>query len=260
MHRTVIAAAVALACAGGAANSEARGEAKTLRATYIATNPVQAAIDPASGKLVGPGAAIAREVARRLDAQADIAGLASPAAVIDSVSRGDADIGLVAFDPARAADITFCEVYALAQNTYMVRADSPLHSVAEVDRPGVKVGVTARDTADLVLTRTLTAAEIRRNTTGRVDTAVQWLMAGTVDAYGTNRQRLTALAAAHPGYRLLTDNFYGVPQAVVVRKDNATLCATVDAVIDEARASGLLAQAIAGAGLAGVDVAPPRPR
>lgn len=252
IHPTLIAAAVTLAFSGAAGAA-----AKALRATYIATNPVQAAADPASGRLVGPGAAIAREVARRFDAEAEIAGLASPAAVIDSVSGGAADIGLVAFDPARAADVDFCEVYVLAQNTYMVREDSPLRSVAEIDRPGVKVGVTARDTADLVLTRTLTAAEIHRNTTGSVDTAVQWLMAGTVDAYGTNRQRLTALAAAHPGYRLLADNFYGVPQAVVVRKGNTALCTTVNAVIDEARASGLLARAIAEAGLSGVEVAPP---
>jgi hypothetical protein len=35
----------------------------TLRATYIATNPVQASIDPASNEVRGPAAALARELA-----------------------------------------------------------------------------------------------------------------------------------------------------------------------------------------------------
>jgi polar amino acid transport system substrate-binding protein len=139
-----------------------------------------------------------------------------------------------------------------------VREDSPFRSVADIDRAGVRVGVTARDTADLALTRGLKAAEIRRNTSGTVDTAVQWLLDGTVDAYGTNRQRLATLAARHAGYRLLPDNFYGVPQAVVVAKGNVAMRDAVNGVIDEARQNGLIARAIGEAGLAGVDVAPPR--
>ena len=246
-------AATALAGAGPARGADG----KALRATYIATNPVQAAVDPASGEVRGPGAALAREIARRLDATAQIKGLASPAAVIDSVRSGEADIGLVAFDPARAAEVAFCDVYVLGQNTYLVNERAGFRAVADVDRAGVKVGVTARDTADLVLTRQLQAAEIVRNTTGTVETAVAWLRDGVVDAYGTNRQRLAALAAGHPGYRLLDDNFYGVPQSVIVAKANGAMCGTVNAAIAAARSSGVLARAIAEAALVGVDVAPP---
>jgi polar amino acid transport system substrate-binding protein len=230
----------------------------TLRATYIATNPVQASVDPKSGELRGPGAAIAREIARRLDAPVKITGVASPAAVIDSVRKGEADIGFVAFDPQRAAEVDFAQVYALAQNTYLVRADSPIQTTADVDRAGIRIGVTARDTADLVLTRSLKAAELRRNTTGSIETAVQWLADGTVDAYGTNRQRLTELAARHAGYRLLPDNFYGVEQSVVAAKGNTAMIDVINAAIDEARRSGLIARSIEEAGLVGVDVAPAR--
>jgi len=102
-HRALLVAAAMTAMVAGAAAGDST--AKLLRATYIATNPVQAAVDPATGEVRGPGAAIAREVARRLDARAEIAGVASPAAVIDSVKNGEADIGLAAFDPARAADV-----------------------------------------------------------------------------------------------------------------------------------------------------------
>jgi polar amino acid transport system substrate-binding protein len=80
-----------------------------------------------------------------------------------------------------------------------------------------------------------------------------------VDAYGTSRQRLTELAERNPGYRLLPDNFYGVEQSVIVPKGNKALLDAVNTVLDEARRSGLIAQAIARSGLIGLDVAPARP-
>jgi polar amino acid transport system substrate-binding protein len=59
------------------------------------------------------------------------------------------------------------------------------------------------------------------------------------------------------GLRLMPDNFYGVEQSIIVPKGNPGL-ATINRMLDEARASGLIATAIARAGLVGVDVAPPR--
>ena len=70
-----------------------------------------------------------------------------------------------------------------------------------------------------------------------------------VDAYGTNRQRLTELAARNPGYRLLPDNFHGVEQSVVVAKGGKALVDFVNGVLDEARSSGLIAASIERAGL-----------
>jgi polar amino acid transport system substrate-binding protein len=228
----------------------------TLRATYIATNPVQAFVDQKTGEVLGPGAELAREIAKHLAVPVKITGVAGPAAVIDSLKKGEADIGFLAFDPLRAAEVDFSQVYALAQNTYMVPANSAIKTVADVDRAGIRVGATERDAADLFLTRALKAAELKRNATGSLDTAVKWLADGTVDAYGTNRQRLTELAARNPGYRLLPDNFYGVEQSVVVAKGGKALIDFVNGVLDEARNSGLIGQSIERAGLVGVDVAP----
>jgi polar amino acid transport system substrate-binding protein len=228
----------------------------TLRATYIATNPVQAFIDQKTGEVRGPGADLAREIAARLGVPVKITGVAGPAAVIDSLKKGEADIGFLAFDPLRAAEVDFSQVYALAQNTYLVPVNSPIKTVPDVDRPGIRVGATERDAADLFLTRALKAAELKRNSTGTVDTALKWLADGIVDAYGTNRQRLTELASRNPGYRLLPDNFYGVEQSVVATKGNKALIDFVNGVLDAARGSGLIAQSIERAGLIGVDVAP----
>ena len=81
-------------------------------------------------------------------------------------------------------------------------------------------------------------------------------LAGELDAYAGNRMRLHGAAQKTPGLRLVPDNFYGVEQAVIVPKGNAARLAIVETFIDEARASGLIAESIARAGLVGVDVAP----
>jgi polar amino acid transport system substrate-binding protein len=72
--------------------------------------------------------------------------------------------------------------------------------------------------------------------------------------------RLHEAARRTPGVRLVPDNFYGVEQSIIVPKGNAARLAMVEQMIDDARASGLIADAIAKAGLVGVDVAPPNKR
>ena len=129
-----------------------------------------------------------------------------------------------------------------------------------MDRPGVRIGVGERDAADFFLTRTLKHATLKRNSAGSTEAAIKMLVGGEVDAYGGNRQRMGEAVAGTPGLRLLPDSFYGVAQAIVVRKGDAARLAVVNGLIDEARNSGLIAAAIERAGLVGVVVAPPGPR
>ena len=259
-------AALSLALAFAASAARANDLAKdlaptgTLRATYIATNPVQAFVDPATKEVRGPAAAIATELAKRAGVPLAISGAQGVQGVIDSVKNRQADVGFVAFDPVRAEQVDFSQNYALAQNTYIVAESSPIRSVADADRAGVRIGVGARDAGDHFLTRTLKAATLVRNEGGIGEQTVKALLAGELEAYAGNRMRLHAAAQKTPGLRLVTDNFYGVEQAVIVPKGNAARLAIVEKFIDEARAAGLIADAIARAGLVGVDVAPPNSR
>src|SRR3954469_12723281 len=67
--------------------------AGTLRATYIATNPVQASIDPSTNEVRGPAGALARELAKRAGLPVTITGAKGVEGVIESVKNGEADIG-----------------------------------------------------------------------------------------------------------------------------------------------------------------------
>ena len=242
------------------ANADELVPTGTLRASFIAGNPVQAVTDAKTGEVSGPAADLGRELARRLSVPFTIKGVPGVQPVIDSVKAREADIGFVAFGPVRAAQVDFSQPYSLAQNTYLVRENSPIRSIADVDRPGVRIGVGLNDAGDYFLTRTLKNAELKRNPGGDLTVALRQLEAGEIDAYAANRQRLHTFVAAHSGLRMVPDNFYGVEQAIVVAKGNAALLAKVEAMIEETRAAGFIAAAIARAGLVGVDVAPPRLR
>src|SRR5258707_15822855 len=103
MVRFFAAAVVALTVCT-AAHADDKVPTGTLRVTYIATNPVQASIDPKTGEVRGPGADVARAIAKHLGVPVKITGVASPAGVLDSLKKREADIGLLAFDPARAKE------------------------------------------------------------------------------------------------------------------------------------------------------------
>jgi polar amino acid transport system substrate-binding protein len=252
--------ALLLALAGHAALANDLAPTGTLRATYIATNPVQAFVDPATREVRGPAADLTRGLARRAGVPFTITGANGVQGVIDRVKNGEADIGFVAFDPVRAAQVDFTQAYALAQNTYLVAESSPIKSVADADKPGMRIGVGARDAGDYFLTRTLKHAELKRNEGGNLDAALKQLAAGEIEAYAGNRMRLHGAAQKTPGLRLVPDNFYGVEQSVIVPKGDAARLAIVQQFLDEARTSGLVAESIARAGLVGIDVAPAGPR
>jgi polar amino acid transport system substrate-binding protein len=244
---------LALAISAGASEL---ASSDTLRAVYIDSNLAQARRDPASGKVRGPAADLALELARRNGLKLEIAPAPGVAGVIAAVKSGKADIGFVAYDATRASEVDFSQPYLLAHNTYIVRADSKAQRTADLDQAGRKIGVGEKDAADLFLSRHLKAAALRRMPSSDLDNGIKLLLAGELDAYAANRTRLLAVADKLPGLRLLPDNFYDVEQAIVVAKGNPRRREIVEQFVIEAKASGLVKAAIERASLRGVSVAP----
>jgi polar amino acid transport system substrate-binding protein len=227
----------------------------TLRAVYLASNPAQAVRDPASGEIRGASADLARELARRLNVPAAVIPSQSPATVIDAIAKGEADIGFVAYAPERVGTVEFSQTYMLVQQSFIVRDDSPIRSVNDIDKPGLRISGGKGDSVTLFLARNLKQATLVETDNTPAD-AKRKLAAGEIDAFGANRQRLTTLLADFPGYRLLPDSLFGVPQTIVVAKGKPEALAAVNRFIDDVRASGFLRDAIARSGIIGLDAAP----
>ena len=232
----------------------------TLRATFLGGNPVQGRVDRATGTISGPAAELTKELARRLGVAFRITPSADVRGVIDAIKAHTADIGFLAFDATRAAEVDFSQPYSLAYNSYVVLADSSLRSAADLDRPGVRIAAPKGDSGELYLGRTLKQAELKSIAGLNPDAAQKMLVAGEIDAYATNRQRLSEMAARFPNLRVLPDNFFAVEQAIIVAKGNAAGAGSLNQFIDSVRASGFLKTTLDAARLSGVEVAPPRAR
>ena len=228
----------------------------TLRAAYIVANLAQARLDPATGNVSGVIADITRELGRRSDIPTTIMPLPTAAAVLEAVRSGGADIGFVAPNPERTGIVLYSQTYMLVQQSALVRADTPLHSVKELDRSGLVIGINTDDSVGVWLKQRLTAATVRETPDYKLQDAVRWLMNGDVVAFAGGRQRLLSGTRDVPGLRMLDDDFYGVPQAVAVPTDQPDRLRLIDAALGEFRASGFLADSVARSGIEGLSVAP----
>ena len=255
--RTVSALLFAALCAGPAqAADPVLAPTGTLRAAYIVANLAQARLDPATGAITGVVADITREVGRQAGVPVAITPLPTASAVLQAVASNNADIGFVAPNPERTGVVLYTQTYMLVQQSALVRADSALRSVRDLDRPGNVIGINTDDSVGVWLQQRLAAATVRATPDYSLRETARWLQEGSVVAFAGGRQRLSAGTRDVPGLRMLEDNFYGVPQSIAVPLERADRLAVLNASLDALRANGFLADSVARSNVDGLTVAP----
>jgi polar amino acid transport system substrate-binding protein len=185
---------------------------------------------------------MAAALAERLGVAVSYKTYATPGEVADAASRDEWDIGLIAVEPKRAEVIAFCDAYVEIEATYLVPKDSPLRTIEDVDRPGVRIAVSDRAAYDLYLSRTLKHATLHRakGLPGALDLFVTEqldALAGLVPALRENAGNL-------PGSRVLDGRYTSVRQAIGTKPQSTALNAVVEQFIAEAKASGFVAALI----------------
>src|SRR5213079_316328 len=104
-----------------------------------------------SGDPEGVAPDMAREIASHLGVPVSYVPYARPGELADAAGTGVWDIGLIGAEPQRAEKIAFTAAYVEIEATYMVPPGSPIKSIAEVDRKGVRIAVSARSAYGLWL-------------------------------------------------------------------------------------------------------------
>jgi polar amino acid transport system substrate-binding protein len=227
----------------------------TLRAGINHGNVILATRDPATGESRGVAIDLARELGRRLAVPVELIPYDGVAAMVDAAKAGAWDIAFLGIDPAREGEISFTAAYLEIEATYLVPAGSPVRAVSDVDREGVRVAAPARANYELFLGRHLRRAQLVR--APGADAAFDLLVAGRADVLAGLRQALIGLADRLPGSRVLDGRFMAVRQAVGVPRGRAAGLAYLRRVVEDAKASGLVARAIERTGARGIAVAPP---
>ena len=235
---------------------------ETVRAQLAPTGILRAGLNRSNFLLVTKGSPddnpkgvasdLARELARRLDVAVAFLNFKSPGEMADAVKTWD--VAFLGAEPARANEIDFTPAYVEIEATYLVPAGSPLKTIADVDRPGVRISVSGRSAYDLYLTRALKHAELVRSE--GLDASYDRFVADKLDALSGLRPRLVLDVQKLPGARILDGRFTAIQQAVATPKGRPAGAQYLRDFVAEVKASGFVADLIERNGARGLSVAP----
>jgi polar amino acid transport system substrate-binding protein len=225
-----------------------------LRAAINLGNPILANRNPATGAPFGVSIDLAQAFARRLGVDVELVVFDAAGQSVEAVMQEQADIGFFAVDPMRGAGITFTAPYVLIEGCYLVLEGSPIRDNRDVDQAGHTVVVGKGSAYDLYLTRELRHATIHRSPTS--PTVVDTFMEQQADVAAGVKQQLQADARRLGSLRLLEGRFMVIQQAMgTPRSRGAEAAATLSAFVEEMKASGFVADALARHGIKGASVA-----
>ncbi|TMJ24189.1 MAG: ABC transporter substrate-binding protein [Alphaproteobacteria bacterium] len=229
-----------------------------LRAAINLGNMVLAQKDPATGEPRGVTVDLAGELGRRLGLAVELVPFDAAGKVFDALKAGAWDIAFLAIEPVRAAEIAFTAPYVIIEGVYIVPTNSPLKTVAEVDRDGIRIAVNKGSAYDLFLTRTLKHAQLVRGESG-TDVFIK----EKLEAAAGVKQPLVEFAKANPNVRLIDGRFMEIRQAMGTPKlryqGREAVPRYLHGFVEEMKASGFVAKALERSNQPDAAVAPPEP-
>lgn len=233
--------------------SVARGESQTVtpmsaaaRAQLAPNGRLRAALNYSNFLLVsartpehtGVAPDLARELGRRANATVEFVGYENAGLAADAAKGHAWDIAFIGAEPARAGDITFSPAYVEIEATFLVPANSPIRTLADVDRDGVRIATTARAAYTLYLQRTLKQATLVE--ADGIQGSFDLFAASHLDVLAGLKPRLMGDVQKLPGARLLEGRFTAVQQSMAVPRDRAAAAAYLTAFAEEIKSSGML--------------------
>jgi polar amino acid transport system substrate-binding protein len=207
------------------------------------------------GSLHGVSTELARELASRIGVEAEFRPFETAGAAFDALKSDACDIGFLAIDPKRAEDLDYTAPYVIIEGTYLVPQGSSFHTVAEVDREGVRIAAGKNSAYDLHLSRSLRHAKLTHYSSSQA--AIDGFLTGETDVVAGVRQPLVTTSVKSTGFRVLDGKFLTIEQAMALPKGHPAGHAYLRHFIEEMKASGFVARALARSGQGEATVAPP---
>jgi polar amino acid transport system substrate-binding protein len=235
------------------------------RAELAPSGKLRIGINHSNFLLVNPGSKmgapegvapdIARELGRRVGVPLEFVSFDAAGKTADAIRDAHVDAGFIASEAERANVIEFSSAYLELPATYLVPPGSAIKSLAEVDREGVRIAVSARSAYDLYLSRTLKNAKLVR--AEGIPASFRLFVDDKLEAMAGLKPGLMADAPKLPGARMLEGHFTAVQQSIGVPKGRNAAAKYLREFVEDIKRSGLVAQAVEKYGVKGVNVAPP---
>ena len=206
--------------------------------------------DAATGEVTGIAVNLSHMLSERLNLAVEPVLYADVGGLVEGAHAGAWDIAFVGIDPARSDVMDFTAPYIEVDNTYLVPVNSPIHTLADADRTGVRIGTGFESATGLFLRRTIKHAQLVNGN------ATELLSTGKADAYAASRNLLLTIQDKFSGYRLLEEGFDPVRHAIALPRGRQLALAYVNAFVEEIKASGVVSTEISRHSVRGIKVAP----
>lgn len=208
----------------------------------------------ADGDPVGVAPDVAKAIADSIGVPIKYVSFKSPGELADQAGKDVWDIGLIGAEPQRAAVMTFSAAYVEIEATYMVPPGSPLKSIVDVDKKGVRIAVSARSAYGLWLENNIKNATLVP--VSGLEGAFNKFLEEKFDALAGLRPGLLKDLEKHPELKILDGKFTAVQQAVGCNKPATEGARYIADFIENAKKSGLVASLIEKHKVKGLSVAP----
>ena len=213
-----------------------------LRAGINMSNFLLVSSTASNGDPAGVSPDMAKALAEKLGVALQLITYKNPGDVADAAVRQEWDIANIAAEAERAKSIQFSSAYCEIQATYLLPHGSPIRSIEDVDKPGIRISVKERAAYDLWLTENLKNASLVR--TASMDDSFEAFEKQSLEVLAGLRPRLLADALKIPGSILMEESFTAVQQSIGCQPGNAEAAAFVQTFVHESIESGFVASLI----------------
>lgn len=213
----------------------------TLRVAINTGNYVLATQDQEFGAY-GVSVDIAHLLVRQLGVPVDFVIVKAAAISFERVSTNQSDIGFFGVDPWRGQSVSYTEPYVQIQGSYIVRENSPIQTLNDVDQSGIEIVVGRNSVYNLFLNRTIQQAKLIQAPTSPEVTG--FMLANNYPVGAGIRNQLEADMKRLGGLRILSEPFMTIQQAMATGKNRPHGIAYLQAFVSELKASGCVQELI----------------
>jgi polar amino acid transport system substrate-binding protein len=259
--RSALFACVALAAAGvlsahAGSEQDVLAPKGHLRVGVYPGSPTSMVIDPATKQTHGLAHDLGQQFADRLKVPVEYVTFQRVADIVTAIKNGEIDFTVTNATPARANDVSFSQPVIAIELGYLVPASSPILRIDDIDRSGVRIGVTKGSTSERTLPARFKNATIVPAES--VKLAIGMFGRGEIDVYATNKPTLFEMSDAMQNARILDGNWSLEHMAIAIPKGREQALPLVETFVRDVQSNGSLDEAEKAAGLRGAVKVDPR--
>lgn len=221
-----------------------------LRVGVYPGSPTSMVRDEKTGETHGLSFDLGQEFAKRLGVAFEQVNYQRISDVIEGMKAGEVDLTISNSTAARAAVVTFSPTLLTIELGYLVAAGSSVTSIADVQRQGIRVGVTQGSTSQGTIPKLLPNATVVPAQNYR--RAIEMLGHGEIDTYATNKPTLFQMSDEMPGSRVLDGRWGEEHLGFAIPRGREAGLEYLRHFVEDVQTNGVLAEAVQRAGLRGL--------